>query len=361
MNKIAFLFKLTSDILTNFFTTKRIVLISEGSDWVIDEEGKNIKKFIEKQFKIGVKISITPAGLSNKLIHFLSVNTFLDKDGPRNRSILHNLNKSNKVVLTWFHLDETNDPKKKFIPLLNTMTDRVITASTLTKSKLIKNGLNGKKVKLVPLGVDTDIFKPISSEERNIIRKKLGLPNNKIIIGSFQKDGNGWGEGLTPKLIKGPDIFCDVVEKLAKNYPIHVLLTGPARGYVKKRLSDSQIKYTHKYLDKYSDIVPYYQALDLYLICSREEGGPKALLEAMATGIPLVSTPVGMVPDIIEDGINGMMSKELDPEIICKKADMILKNPGTKNEISASALKKIESYDSAVLSGATYNIYKKLF
>ena len=42
---------------------------------------------------------------------------------------------------------------------------------------------------------------------------------------------------MNPKLIKGPDVFCDVIERLAKDLPVHVLLSGPSRGYVKARLT----------------------------------------------------------------------------------------------------------------------------
>ena len=110
-----------------------------------------------------------------------------------------------------------------------------------------------------------------------------------MVIGSFQKDGKGWGEGNEPKLIKGPD----------------VLLTGPARGYVKTGLESLKIPCKHLYLQDYREIGKYYQALDAYLVTSREEGGPKGVLESMASGIPLISTRVGQAQDLVKQGING--------------------------------------------------------
>ena len=70
-----------------------------------------------------------------------------------------------------------------------------------------------------------------------------GIKKNEIVIGSFQKDGQGWAEGYIPKLIKGPDLFVKSVEIISKEVPIVVLLTGPARGYVKKELSKRKIKF----------------------------------------------------------------------------------------------------------------------
>lgn len=60
-------------------------------------------------------------------------------------------------------------------------------------------------------------------------------------------------------------------------------------------------------LKNYFDIVEYYKALDLYIVSSRAEGGLKAILEAMACGVALVTTNVGRVNDIIRDGINGFI------------------------------------------------------
>ena len=50
-----------------------------------------------------------------------------------------------------------------------------------------------------------------------------------------------------------------------------------------------------------------YHALDAYVVASRQEGGPKSVLESMATGIPLVTTRAGQAPDLVEDGRNGIL------------------------------------------------------
>ncbi|EKD25694.1 MAG: glycosyl transferase, group 1 [uncultured bacterium] len=360
MNKFLLAIKLSSDIVTNIFTKKKIILISEGANWVINEECKNIKNFLKFYNNTSVKISITPTGVKNKVIHFFSVNTFIDKNGIKNNKFPHNIHTSNKIILTWFHISEEDNYRLKYIPYLNDVVDFVHTASEITKNKLIEHGLNPEKIVLIPLGVDTTIFKPVSPEKKERLRNELDLPSGSIIIGSFQKDGNGWGEGLEPKLIKGPDIFCDVVEKLSKHHKIHILLTGPSRGYVKKRLSDANIPYTHIYLKNYFDVVSYYQVLDLYLICSREEGGPKALLETMATGIPLVSTRVGMVPEVIEDSVGGLLCNIEDIDKISKKASSIITNEELKKDLINNSLIKIKEFDVKKIGKKFYKLYNNL-
>ena len=72
-------------------------------------------------------------------------------------------------------------------------------------------------------------------------------------------------------------------------------------------------------------IYKYYNLLDLYLITSREEGGPKALLESMACKIPIISTPVGQCIDILNKN-NGILCDTFSPQEISNKAIKILDN-----------------------------------
>jgi glycosyltransferase involved in cell wall biosynthesis len=237
----------------------------------------------------------------------------------------------------------------------------VHTACTITKEKLIRYGFDAEKIVLIPLGLDLNTFKPCSSEQKQMLKEKLRLPKDKLIIGSFQKDGQGWGEGNDPKLEKGPDVFCDTVEQIAHKYPVHVLLTGPARGYVKKRLQDAGISFTHDYLKEYKNIIEYYQALDLYIVSSREEGGPMAILECMASGIPFVTTPVGMVPDIIKDRYNGLVTTSVNSAELAQKACELVESSNLKEQIIQNGLIVVKDYDWDKISQRYYNaLYSKL-
>ena len=213
-----------------------------------------------------------------------------------------------------------------------------ILPSNLTKQSLLSVGVPEESIKVIPLGVNLNVFFPVNKDQKQEIRRKLGLPENKVIIGSFQKDGNGWGDGFEPKLIKGPDIFCDVVEQLSKKFDLLILLTGPARGYVKKRLEKSNIQYLHYYLDNTNGIGDYYRALDLYLSTARVEGGPQCVLESLASGVPIVATKVGLAPDIINHGENGLLCEICDVEEIANKSTAILEDSSFASKIVSAGL-----------------------
>lgn len=323
----------------NLFDRNNVVVyISERVDWVIKEVCLNLVKQLRERKQLPARLSYSHYFLKHKKIHFGSVNTL----APNGKLIY--IHPSNKVILTWFHIEE-GDTRLRLIPEMNKMVHIVHTACFSTKKILVDSGFDEKKVIVIPLGIDTKLFVPCTEENKKNIRKKLGISYNKIVIGSFQKDGNGWKEGLDPKLIKGPDIFCDVVEKLAKKYDVHVLLTGPARGYVKKRLNTANIKFTHTFLKHYHDVIPYYQALDLYLITSRVEGGPMALLEAWATGVSIISTKVGMVLDIAVNNKDVYLVDVEDVFAIVSYAERVIESREDRNRLTQNALVTVRSYD----------------
>src|SRR4030042_619279 len=180
---------------------------------------------------------------------------------------------------------------------------------------VLASGIAPEKVFLIPTAIHLSCFPVQTKESRRQARAQLGLPQSAVVVGSFQKDGNGWGEGLEPKLIKGPDIFLQTLEILKGRIPeLFVLLSGPARGYVKKGLERLQVPYQHLYLQSYPEVGKLFQALDVYLVSSRQEGGPKAVLEAMASGVPLVTTRVGQAMDLVRHGENGWVGESEDFE-----------------------------------------------
>jgi len=138
-------------------------------------------------------------------------------------------------------------------------------------------------------------------------REELKLPEDVVLFGSFQRDTEGH-DLISPKLEKGPDIFCKMVEKYHKNpnnlHEVQVVLAGWRRQYVMNRLKKSGIKFHYFEMPKLDVINKLYNALDLYIVGSRYEGGPQALLECAITNTPIISTDVGMARNILsEDSI----------------------------------------------------------
>jgi glycosyltransferase involved in cell wall biosynthesis len=173
---------------------------------------------------------------------------------------------------------------------------------------VLSAGVDPERVFTIRLGIDIEHFPLVDDERRAAARAALDLPASAFVVGSFQKDGVGWGEGLEPKLVKGPDLFLAAIGRMRATVPeLHVLLTGPARGYVRQGLDELGVPYRHVSARSRDELARAYHALDVYLVSSRQEGGPKAVLESMAAGIPLVSTRVGQAQEIVRHGVDGWL------------------------------------------------------
>jgi glycosyltransferase involved in cell wall biosynthesis len=193
---------------------------------------------------------------------------------------------------------------------------------------LLETGVEPHKLRLIRIGVDAEAFVIPTADQRRRVRDRLGIPQSAVVVGSFQKDGSGWGAGLEPKLIKGPDVLLETLTSLRGSVPnLMVLLSGPARGYVRKGLDRARIPYVHARAGAYGEMPALYHALDAYLVTSRQEGGPKAILESMASGVPVVSTRVGQAPGLIRHGENGWLAEVGDVEAIAAFARLAIDGP----------------------------------
>ena len=342
-NLVILIFLIIKDFFYKRDKKYKINFVTEKANWSIKWDGKYIKSSLKEKLKKEVVLlsNYPSTGISGKkVIHFGSQYMWVDW--------YKFLPKKNKYIVSFFHGKPSDGYEvKRHIDEFISSKDylfKVITASSIVKKRLLDWGFSKEKIYQIPIGVDTNLFTPPNDNTRFLIREKLGFKPNEFIVGSFQKDGMGWGQGNIPKYIKGPDLLVQTLELIAKNLPISVLLTGPARGYVKNELSKRNIKFKHIYLDSYLDIVNYYNALDLYIVSSREEGGPKAIVESMASGVPIVSTDVGMARDFITDNLNGGLALNFDPYELAQKSINILINKN-KKELIRKARKDVMRAD----------------
>jgi len=321
----------------------RVNFVVDRRDWVIKRVGHHICSSIAEQRGIACQTVMYHEGLRSQIVHFGSRNAFLGMG-------LGTVHESNRVIFTWFHGAESdpnpeNQAMIRAVPQAALAAEKVVTAATTARDRLIGWGVPESKIVVIPLGIDLKVFKPQSAEERERLRTTLGIPKDSVCIGSFQKDGVGWGDGMEPKLIKGPDTFLKIIERLAGDYRLFVLLTGPARGYVKRGLDGIGVPYRHVHLKHHHDVAALYPCLDLYMVTAREEGGPLSILECMATGVPVISTRVGMSIDVIRTGENGVLTEIEDLEALADAASEVIDRADLRETFRRNGLTTATAYD----------------
>jgi glycosyltransferase involved in cell wall biosynthesis len=310
----------------------------ESADWAVKTEALTLKKYIPD-----INITSSTFGIKHKILHFGTSSLFRERPARENKSIL-----------TYYHIA----PQDKFrfqVGHYSKFIQKVHTSCEITKNLLLQYGVDENKIVKIHIPVDLDIFTNFNESKKSELRQSLNIPEGSVVIGSFQKDGIGWGDGAVPKPEKGPDIFCDVIKELSRNYPIFVLLTGPARGYVKSRLTRYGVPFLHVIANRYNQMSDFYNMLDLYLVTSRQEGGPKAVLESMATGTPIISTAVGQAPEVINSGVDGFLAPVEDVKSIIKFSSKVIEDAKLSRHLIQAGLKTAVRYSANGISRQFYD------
>lgn len=197
----------------------------------------------------------------------------------------------------WFYL-------KLFKIFIKTDASRAVAIRTVnqneTPSFLIKSGISKEKILYIPsLYIDLNIFRPINLE------KKYDL----IFIGRLVEN-------------KGVDLFIETVSKLKAKAVI--VGTGP----LEKKLKDISYKLKasvifHGWAKDQTEVAQLLNQSKVLLMISYSEGGPRVVVEAMACGVPVLATPVGIVPDLIKNGESGEIV-DWNPDDAVKKIKNLL-------------------------------------
>ena len=242
-----------------------------------------------------------------------------------------------KVISTFHHIDIDKFKKGEYTPIFNFSNKYSDKYHVLCKStyEFISNHIDHKKpIVQLPLWVNDSTFFNINSDSKIELKKKYNLNSNNYLIGSFQKDTEGTKKWkcsncfkmntfkineinycsscdkkkdlekilYSPKLSKGPDIFVKVILDMKKKQNnIAVVLTGLRREYLISELEKNNIKYFYFEMLSLEEINELYNCLDLYLVTSRYEGGPRSIYEASITKTPIISTDVGVASLILDE------------------------------------------------------------
>ena len=354
----AFLYLGKSLMAKRYHWVNPTVIHVADADWVLSTISGYIGQHLARHYDFGPPLAWRIVRKS--IVHFLSPPGYFS--GKMYQRIHH----SNSQVINWTHGRRTNanpefSRRLDQIGEVSAYVDKIVVQTGIGAETLRAEGVDPAKVVHIPLGIDTRLFRPPTPAQRAEMRKELGIPPTAHCIGSFQKDGIGWDEGMEPKWVKGPDTFLRVVQRLRRDHEIFVLLTGPARGYVKRGLDRIDVPYRHVWLKDYGEVAKHYWALDLYIIASRDEGGPMALLESMASEVPVVSTRVGMSLDLLGGGDNGLLSDVDDVEGLAERASRVLADSGLRHGIVVRALHTVQQYDWSIIANRYHeDVYRPL-
>lgn len=241
-------------------------------------------------------------------------------------------------------------------------------------------GISEKKIEVIRNAIDVEKFKgwrktadntclparqgqetvdhcqPVASNEKSLRSEVCGLQSqaDEFLIGSAGR--------LTS--VKGYDKFLKMAAEIVKTHPNTKFVLfgdGPERDVLERLAGDLVISDRVLFAGHRDDIYECIAALDLFVISSHSEGIPSVILECGLLNVPIVSTNVGGISEVIEDGKSGLLVAPNDPSILAQACVQMMNDNELRSKCIENLRKKIENdHDVKIASSKLIELYKSI-
>ena len=224
---------------------------------------------------------------------------------------------------------------------------KIIAISEIQKSELSKihKICPEKKIEVIPLGFDLERFNTDKDSKRKEFRKKWNLKENEIAIGIIGR--------LVP--IKNHKFFIDAIQEVLKNskVPIRAFIVGDGEekqniiNYIKNKNLDFSLNYnpaTFHLTSWIKEIDRVNSGMDIICLTSLNEGTPVSLIEAQASGKPIVSTKTGGIENIVLENKTALLSEKNDLHNFSKNLLSLVNDSNKRKLFSKLGLEKSKDF-----------------
>jgi len=215
--------------------------------------------------------------------------------------------------------------------LLIRITERLSTTTVVNSHRvadsLVRRGIATRRhLVVIHNGIDVSLFRP-SPEGRGAIRDSLGLTDDEFLWLTIGRLG---GQKAYPNLFRAFSIVLDTFPRSK----LLVLGRGPLRAELEELVRRSGLQASVSFLGFRGDVPSLLAAADAFVMASRYEGMPNAAIQALATGLPVVGTDVGGMPELIQDGVNGYLVPPAEPDALASAmSKLAFASPHTRLEM----------------------------
>jgi glycosyltransferase involved in cell wall biosynthesis len=229
---------------------------------------------------------------------------------------------------------------------------RVLTNSVLVGKLLVaKEGVPATRVIELPNFLEERAFHRLDAQTRSAQRQQWGVPHDAFVAGTVAR--------LAP--VKNHEMLIRALPLLAAD--VHVVLVGdgPTRHALEQLARQLQVESRVHFAGQVVGATNMYQFLDTGVLCSRSEGFPNSLIEALAAGCPVVATPVGGVPEVITDGQTGLLVPVDDWQALARGLQELRANAALRARLTACGLATVRiKYHESVVIAQLEALYQEL-
>jgi glycosyltransferase involved in cell wall biosynthesis len=232
--------------------------------------------------------------------------------------------------------------------------EAVIAISRQIEQSLIAGGVSASKVRTLYSGIDLSVTQ--SELDGRAIRQMIGVPDEAILLGTVAN--------LFPR--KGYEVMLRALPAIVRAVPrVHYVIVGSDENNYGGRLV--QLAQELKVADRvhivgFQDPVqPFLASLDLYVHPALMEGFGIAVVEAMAMGKAVVATTAGGLPEVVEDGVTGLLVPPDNPDSIAVALQALLSDPVRRQQMGRAGRRRVfEQFDLNSSVEALQQLYEHL-
>ncbi|MBI5742141.1 MAG: glycosyltransferase family 4 protein [Nitrospirae bacterium] len=230
---------------------------------------------------------------------------------------------------------------------LSSLTDIIIVQSRADRATALKRRIAPEeKLRIVYNGIDVSGYEEQDdAEQRMSFRNEIGADEDQVVIGTVGRLDRA----------KAHEYLIDAAELVLKNNGPGVRFVfvgdGPERDSLTERIEKKGLSRYFLFLNHRKDIPRIMRGIDMHVLPSIREGFPIALLEAMAAGVPSVTTNVGGSAEAVEEGVTGFVVPPGDPEGLAEAIMKLVDNRTLMTEMGRNGRSRIMNNFTAEIMG----------
>ena len=229
---------------------------------------------------------------------------------------------------------------------------RVVTVSGYVKEYLVREGVPGERIVVVPTGIETGRFADGAAPAN--LREELGLPPDVLLVGAVAVLRNK----------KGLRFLLEAAPSVLARFPRTVFLivgTGPQEENLRNAIVSMGLSGSVRMLGHREDVPNVLLSLDLFVLPTVQEALGTAFLEAMATGRAVVGCRVGGVPEVVEEGKTGLLVPPEDPAALAEAILTLLADGELRARMGAAGRQSVMArYSVEEMCRRMWEVYRSL-
>lgn len=230
-----------------------------------------------------------------------------------------------------------------------------VAVSKSVKEYVIKYGnIRDDRITVIYNGIDLEIWRKEPESDRSTIRKSFGLSDSDYVVAAPAR--------LFPE--KGFDHLIrefDVFSKKRQNAKLVICGFGPCENNLKNLVKRFNLENRILFLGNIPNLQELFKASDCFALSSRKEGFGLAFVEAMASGLPVIGSNVGAIPELISHEKDGLIFNIRIPGDLVKALDRIYSDKTLAESLGNAGKKKaLEQFDVAFASKKYEELYRKI-